>query len=315
MIYFVGRKNQKANNMEEELDRLNEQFSIEGEVGFSEQEGELIYIDVINKFAEATISLYGAHIIQFRPYETFDVLWLSPDSLFEEGKAIRGGIPICFPWFGPHASNSNFPVHGFARIMNWKVVNTESQPKGETLIVLELNSSDATLKYWPYPFKAQLEIIVGASLKVSLGIENTGSETFHYTSAIHSYLNISHIGNVVIEGLKNVSYYQGFGEQLFTQNEDVVKIAHEENRRYINTETEVILHDPAFRRRIKTSKEGSKVTVVWNPGSETAKTISDIPDDGFENFVCIEPANSYDDFIQLAPGEYHSTSGEIGLVE
>ena len=301
--------------MEEELDLLNEQFSIEGEVGFSEQEGDLIYIDVINKYAEATISLYGAHIIQYRPYETFDILWMSPNSNFEEGKAIRGGIPICFPWFGPHASDPTLPVHGFARIMQWKVTKTESMPKGETLIKLELNSSEQTKEFWPYDFKAELDICVGATLKVALRITNTGNEAFQYTSALHTYFHVSDISNIRIEGLQGASYYQGFGNEVFTQEEDLIEIAKEENRRYVDTESDIILHDAAFRRRIKTTKEGSKVTVVWNPWSETVKTMSDIPEDGYETFVCIEPANSYDDFIQLAPGEQHSTAGEIGLME
>lgn len=300
--------------MEEQIELLNDQFSLEGEVGFSEQEGDLIYIDVINKYAEATISLYGAHIIQYRPYETFDVLWMSPDSYFEEGKAIRGGIPICFPWFGPHASESSFPIHGFARIMNWKVVKTESMLKGETLVTLELNSSEETKKYWPFDFKAELDICVGPTLSVALRITNTGKEEFKYTSALHTYFNVSDISHVKIEGLKGASYYQGFGDQIFTQEEDLLEITQEENRRYVNTDSEIILHDAAFRRRIKTEKEGSKVTVVWNPWSETVKKMPDIPEDGFETFVCIEPANSYDNFIQLAPGEQHRTAAVIGLM-
>ncbi|MFA9388360.1 MAG: D-hexose-6-phosphate mutarotase [Prolixibacteraceae bacterium] len=300
--------------MEEEIDLLNEQFSIEGEIGFSEQEGDLVYIDVINKYAEATISLYGAHIIQYNPYNTVDVLWMSPASNFEQGKAIRGGIPICFPWFGPHATDANLPAHGFARILPWNVTKTESSPKGETLITLELNSSEETLKYWPYSFKAELDISVGPQLKVELRITNTGQESFEYTSAIHTYFTISQISNIKIEGLQGASYYSGFGKDIFTQESEFIEIEKEENRRYVNTDSEIILHDPVFRRKIKTSKQGSKVTVVWNPWSETVKTMSDIPEDGYETFVCIEPANSYDDFVKLAPGEKHSTIGVIGLL-
>ena len=299
----------------DELDLLNDQFGIEGELGFSEQEGDLIYIDVVNKYAEATISLYGAHIIQFRPYNSFDVLWMSPSSNFEVGKAIRGGIPICFPWFGPHASDSSLPAHGFARILPWQVVKTSTTDKYETEIVLELNSSEKTKEYWPYDFKAELLICVGAELTVELSITNTGHQTFQYTSAIHTYFYVSEIANVKIEGLQGASFYKGFGNEVFTQEDEAIEIRQEENRRYVNTESDIILHDTVFQRKIKTSKKGSKVTVVWNPWSETVKTMNDIPEDGFETFVCIEPANSYNDFIELAPGEQHSTVGVIGQVE
>lgn len=299
----------------EELDLLNDQFSIEGEIGFSQQEGDFIYIDVVNKYAEATISLYGAHIIQYNPYNTFDVLWMSENSSFEAGKPIRGGIPICFPWFGPHATDPKMPAHGFARIMPWKVTKTESMPKGETLIVLELNSSEETKKYWPYDFKAELEICVGAELKIELRVTNTGKESFKYTSALHTYFYVSGIENIKVDGLKGANYYSGFGNEVFTQETDFIEITKEENRRYVDTDANVTLYDSAFKRRVKTAKEGSKVTVVWNPWSETVKTMPDIPEDGFESFICIEPANSYNDFIELAPNEKHSTVGVIGLVE
>lgn len=298
----------------DELDLLNDQFGIEGELGFSEQEGDLIYIDVVNKYAEATISLYGAHIIQFRPYNSFDVLWMSPTSNFEVGKDIRGGIPICFPWFGPHASDSSLPAHGFARIMHWQVVKTNTNANYETEIVLELNSSEKTKEYWPYDFKAELLICVGAELKIELQITNTGHQTFQYTSAIHTYFYVSEISNVKIEGLQGASYYKGFGNELFTQHSETIEIRQEENRRYVNTESDIILHDTVFQRKIRTAKKGSKVTVVWNPWSDTVKTMNDIPEDGFETFICIEPANSYDDIIKLDPGEQHSTVGIIGQV-
>ncbi|MDA3929019.1 MAG: D-hexose-6-phosphate mutarotase [Prolixibacteraceae bacterium] len=301
--------------MEEEIDLLNEQFSIEGELCFSEKKDGLIFIDVMNKYAEATISLYGGHIIQYKPYDSFDVLWMSPDSNFEVGKAIRGGIPICFPWFGPHASDSLMPAHGFARLLNWEVTKTETTVKGETLITLELNSSEETKKYWPYDFKMELDLCIGSSFKVELRITNTGEKEFSYTSAIHTYFNVSEISNVQIEGLKGATYYSGFGNELLTQESNLIEISKEENRRYVNTESDIILHDSAFNRKIKTSKKGSKVSVVWNPWSETAKAFKDMPDDGYQTFVCIEPANSYDDFIQLAPGENHSTVGVIGLVK
>lgn len=297
----------------EDLDQLNEQFSIEGKLNFTDMDGDIIFADITNKFAETSICLYGAQVTHYRPLETFNVLWMSPNSNFEVGKAIRGGIPICFPWFGPHVTDKTLPAHGFARLMYWKVVKTESTLKGETMLTLQLNSSDETKKYWPHDFKMEIDFLIGASLRVELRVTNTGYSDFNYTSAIHTYFNVSEIGNVSIEGLQGVSYYSGFGNKIITQEDELIEIKQEENRRYVNTDADIILHDSVFGRKVVTSKEGSKVTVVWNPWSETVKMMDDIPDDGYQTFVCIEPANSYNDFVQLAPGEKHSTVGKIGL--
>ena len=297
----------------EEIEYLNDRFSIEGELFFTEMEGDLVFAEITNKYAEATICLYGAHLTHFRPQNTFDVLWMSTESNFKIGKPIRGGIPICFPWFGSNAINTNLPIHGFARLMYWEVIRAESKLSGETGLTLRLNSSEDTKKYWPFDFTAEIDISVGATLKVELRITNTGDKDFEYTSAIHSYLNVSEIGNVAIEGLQGVSYYKGNENELFTQDTEYLSILQEENRRYINTQGDVVLHDSAFQRKIVTSKQGSRVTVIWNPWSETVKTIADIPNDGYQTYVCIEPANAYDDFIQLKPGEKHSTIGYLGL--
>lgn len=296
-----------------DIEELEDRFGIEGELGFTETEGDLISISVFNKYADAEISLYGAHVISFIPHGTFGVLWMSPDSFFEVGKPIRGGIPVCFPWFGPHPSDPEKPLHGFARLMYWDVIETASVATGETLIRLELNSSQETKKYWPYDFCAQLTIVVGRKLEVSLNISNTGESDFSYTAALHSYFNISGIENIEIRGLEGVAYYDGSGDELLKQETPVLEIKKEENRRYINTDADCIIIDPVFNQAVRVSKEGSNVTVVWNPGEETAEKIEDISGDSYQAFVCVETVNAYNDTIHLHQGEKHNTTTRIGL--
>src|SRR5574344_2572245 len=270
------------------IDELEDRFSIEGEVGFYEGDGHLIYISVCNKYADAEICLYGAHVTSFIPNGSFDMLWMSPDSDFEVGKPIRGGIPLCFLRFGPHATDPSKPAHGFARLMYWDVAETASLENGETLVKLQLNASDETRAYWPFDFRAELSIIVSRTLSVSLNIFNTGSQPFEYSAALHSYLSVSEIKNVLVEGLQGVSYYNGFGNELTVQQENLIKIEKEENRRYVNANSECLIFDTIFRRVITAAKEGSNVTVVWNPWEETCAKMNDMPDDGYQDFICVE---------------------------
>jgi len=296
-----------------DIEKLDDQFSIEGELGFNETDGELISISIYNKFADVELCLYGAHIIRYIPHGSFDVLWMSQASNFEVGKPIRGGIPVCFPWFGPHLSENEKPIHGFARLMYWDVIETASFETGETLVRLQLCSSEETKQYWPFDFKATLSVLIGKKMEVKLTIKNTGYQNFEYSAALHSYFSVSGIENIGIKGLESASYYNGNESELITQETELLEIKKEENRRYINTIGDCVILDPIFNRSIRVSKTGSKVTVVWNPGEETSSKMDDISEGGFEEFVCVETVNAYNDIIKLSSGQEHTTATAIGF--
>lgn len=297
------------------IEELEDKFSIEGEVGFAELEDDLVFITVSNKYADADICLYGAHVTNFKPYRTMEMLWMSPESNFKEGNPIRGGIPVCFPWFGPHKTEPEKPMHGFARLMYWDVQEISAQATGETLVRLQLCSSDKTKKYWPFDFCAEMIINIGQTLSVNLEVTNTSSETFEYTSALHSYFSLSAIENISIEGLQNTKYIDQLESGDFIQDTTTLQIQKAETRHYYDTETTCVIDDSIFRRRISVAKSGSKVTTVWNPWKETCSKIDDMPDDAFETFVCVEAVNAFNNVIQLAPDETHETSVTIGLEE
>jgi glucose-6-phosphate 1-epimerase len=296
-----------------DIDELDDKFSIEGEVGFAELEEDLVFIMVSNKHADAEICLYGAHVTSFKPRGNMDLLWMSPESSFEEGKPIRGGIPVCFPWFGPHKTDSDKPQHGFGRLMYWDVVSTSTNSSAESVIKLQLVSSDETKAYWPYDFVAEMTFVVGKKLTVALKVTNTSGEPFDYTCALHTYYSLSAIDSISIEGLQGVTYYNQLTGENGVQEEEKLEITEALTRHYLNTETPVIIDDSAFRRRIKVDKAGSKVTTVWNPGAETCANIGDLPDDGYETFVCVEATNAFDFPISIAPGESFATSAIIGI--
>jgi glucose-6-phosphate 1-epimerase len=298
-----------------DIDELDEKFSIEGEVGFAELEEDLVFITVSNKYADADICLYGAHVTSFKPRNSMEILWMSPDSSFEEGTPIRGGIPVCFPWFGPHKTDPEKPQHGFARLMYWDLLETATLPSGETMVRLQLCSSEETKTYWEYDFCAEMKIIIGTTLNVTLKVTNTSEVPFEYTCALHSYFSLSAIENLSIEGLEGTSYFNQLTGEKDVQKEYFLHIQEPLTRHYLGTETPVVIEDSAFNRRIKVDKSGSKVTTVWNPGEETCAKIGDLPDDAWETFVCVEATNAFDFPVQLAAGESFETSTIIGLEE
>jgi len=298
-----------------DLDELDEKFSIEGEVGFAELEEDLVFVTVSNKYADADICLYGAHVTSFRPQNSMDLLWMSPDSSFEVGKPIRGGIPVCFPWFGPHKTDSEKPQHGFGRLMYWDVAGTSTLPGGETQVRLQLCSSEETKVYWPHDFCAEMIFTVGQTLVATLKVTNTSAKPFEYSCALHSYYSLSAIENITISGLQGVGYYNQLTSENGVQEEELLRIEGPLTRHYLNTESPVVIFDHIFRRKIKADKSGSKVTTVWNPGEETCAQIGDLPDDAYETFVCVEATNAFNYPISLQPGESYETSVVIGLEE
>jgi glucose-6-phosphate 1-epimerase len=296
------------------IKQLNQEFAIKGHVEFISGQGGFAVAKIHNKLGSAIISLYGAHVQSFIPASQKELLWMSPESLFEKGKPIRGGIPVCFPWFGPHATDSSKPLHGFARINDWKVNKTDVLADGSTLLLLTFVSNRHTLQIWPYKFEAQINLIVGKTLELTLTYKNTGSEAFVCSDALHSYLNISDITKIGIVGLDGHYYYWGSGKEADNrQAEEKLVISREENRRYINHSGDCLLSDDGWKRNIRVAKHGSRVTVVWNPWIEASKTMGDLPDDGYQTFVCIEAANTYDDSIMLHPGEDHSITAIMGV--
>ena len=224
---------------------------------------------------------------------------------------------MCFPWFGPHSTDKSKPQHGFGRLQYWTVAGTKETGSGETVITLSLKESANSLQLWPHVFTVTAEFIIGKNLEVKLTVDNNGKEPFEYSDALHTYFNIGSIDTIALEGLQNATYYDAFGTALKTQAGKTLYFATETNRRYVHTKADCIIHDNDLKRKVSVKKSGSNVTVVWNPGEDTAKTIADMNDEGYKTFVCVEPANAYPgiDVINLAPGQSHTLSTLIEVME
>ena len=299
--------------MSDPIDTLNAQFAIAGHVGFCAGENGLPKAQISNALATAEVYLHGAHITAFRPQGHENVLWMSPLAQFQPGKAIRGGVPVIWPWFGPHGTDSSKPQHGFARTAEWQVSATESLADGSTQLQLMLTDSDTTRALWPHAFELLLTITVGTELTIDLTGHNTGDQPFTAGGALHSYFAIGDVTQMVITGLEGREYIDQLdGRQIKPQTGDV-HIRREVDRIYVNSDDTCVIHDALLRRQIQVRKSGSHTTVVWNPWQEKVKAMADFSDDGFQTMVCIEAANADEDVVWLAPGEEHTLSQIISV--
>ncbi len=285
---------------------LNTQFGIANKITFQPFEHTIV-AELQNQHATARVALYGAHVLSFIPNKQEDILFVSPNAVFKDGKAIRGGIPVCWPWFGSHPVDATLPSHGFARISNWEVINTSANDETVS-IELGLSANSATMQLWPYRFEASLLVKMGKQLTVELKTRNTDNKLFEVSAALHSYFNISDIEKVTLEGLANVEYLDDVENASGHQSEQLLCFGQRFDRRYKTSDT-AIIHDQ--KRDITIAKSGSQITVVWNPGEELAMQMSDLAE-GYRNMLCVEAANSLDDTITIQPGQEHILSTIIG---
>ncbi len=298
-------------NCDNAICMLNDRYSIPGEVFFKEGQGGFTTVCVNNKYAAAEISLHGAHVMSYTPHGEKPVLWMSGSSNFQPDKPIRGGIPVCWPWFGGHPSDKDKPSHGFARITDWHVADTDTVKDG-TLVILQLTERNITANFREFPFDIRMEVLVGSELHVSLVIVNTGKEKMSFSAALHSYFNISDIASVSVEGLANCKYLDTL-DHIFKVQKGIITFDAETDRVYLNTQAACIIDDPGFNRRIRIAKSGSNSTVVWNPWIEKSKRMPDFGDEEYHTMLCIETTNAENDARIIAPAERHTLKAIIGL--
>lgn len=259
--------------------------------------------------ATGRIALNGAHVTDWIPEGHDPVLYMSADAILETGKPIRGGIPVCWPWFGPHPTDSSKPAHGFVRQMAWEVDVARESDTGVD-IVLKLQDSTETKAFWPHSFQVRMHVHMGASLQVSLQAQNTGSTAWSMTGALHTYLNVEDVRKISIHGLHGTQYVEGRLSPDKRPQSGTIIIDQEVDRMYVSDAT-VIVHDPLWKRELVIEKAGSLATVVWNPWIEKSKRLADLPDEAYPEFLCVEAANAGEDVITVQPGHEHLLTQRI----
>jgi glucose-6-phosphate 1-epimerase len=299
-----------------ELQTISDQFTIPGVLAFSQTEQGLIRANITTPACTAEFYLQGAQITQWQPTGQEPVLFLSERSFFTPGKAIRGGIPIIFPWFGartasPDDPRTDGPSHGFARISEWTLAFAALA--GDDLhLTLTLGPSDASRSLGYDQFALVYEITVGAELHLQLTVSNQDSKPLNFEEAFHTYFSIGDSQQVSIIGLSDTEYLDKTDNfKRKRQTDPLLKLTGETDRPYLDTVVPVNVDDPVLRRRITVDKSESKSTVVWNPWSTLTATLPDMSPLCWLTMVCIETANVATNAITLNSGEHHTMEAHI----
>lgn len=290
---------------------LNKEFGIDSELGFADIDGEPIAW-IRNNACAATIARTGAQLLSWYPHGQSEVLWVSEMRPKSPDQPSRGGVPVCWPWFGPHPKDSAKPNHGFVRTRRWTVVSsapTNSRQATELTLRTETGPSDLVL--WPHRAEVCLKLIAGATLRIELTTHNTGEEGFDLTQALHSYFQVADIGQVEVEGFDGHDYLDKVDDYARKRQSGPITINGEVDRIYLGHTGPAVIRDAALGRAIVVTKSGSTSSVVWNPWKWRAKQLGDLGSAGYRKMVCVETANAGEDVVRLEPGGRHTLSAEF----
>lgn len=284
---------------------LNQRFGIEGTVSFIENDDDFVTIEVNNPLASATIALQGAHLMQYQPKGEQPLIWLSPEAKLVTGKSIRGGVPVCWPWFGAHASNPSLPAHGFARTVPWRLNQVQQLPGGATRLEFELDRIATERAGWSQPCTVRNIITVGETLQHELVTTNLDNKPMPVSEALHTYFQVGDVRQTTVNGLEGCDYLDKVRDFERDRQQGPVSFRGEVDRIYLGTPATLEIRDPVMNRRIVIRSMGSHSTVVWNPWIEKAEQMGDLGSGGYLNMLCVETANAASDAIILAPGAQH----------
>ena len=279
------------------------QFTAEG-VTFSMQD-HIMLINVENKFASAVITTHGASVLSYTPKDGKDLLWVSPTAIYSGEKPVRGGVPICWPWFGA-GKQAGLPAHGFVRNAVWHLEHVTNMDSGVTEVVLTMDATEETLKIWPHNFHLELRIEVGQKLAMSLSTTNKNDYDIEITEALHTYFNVSESAGLLVSGVEGATEHNTLIKPpAVSVCEQAITLTPPMDSVFTNQTDDLVIHDVANGRNIKIEKQQAKSAIVWNPGPEIIKGFADVPEQSWTDFVCVEAGNVFENAITIPAGEKH----------
>jgi glucose-6-phosphate 1-epimerase len=287
------------------IEELNKRFAIAGLAGITVGNNGLPRVSISGPAATAEVYLHGAHLTSWRPAGAEEVIFLSKQSKWAAGHAIRGGIPVCFPWFRNKLDDPKAPSHGVVRTKAWELDSVEKV--GDAVRVsLSTSSDEGTRAWWPYEFNLLHRLTIGAELAQELVMTNTGSQPLRFEEALHTYYRVGGADAVRISGLDQVKYLDNTDNNREKQQQGDIAFTAQTDRAYGDTTHPVEIADPILRRRIRLEKQDSRSTVVWNPWSTGAQSMADLGDDEWRTMACVEAGNIRAFAVDLAPGQQHT---------
>jgi D-hexose-6-phosphate mutarotase len=254
---------------------------------------------------QALVALHGGQVLNWTSGGA-GLLWLSPTARIREGKSIRGGIPVCWPWFGDHPQDATKPAHGFVRQRAWDVIDTEATA-GSVRVTLATMTREADGALWPHQAEVRLTVTLGAGLSLALKTTNTGPAPLQLTQALHTYFRVSDIANAEVTGLDGCSYLDKLAGFARMTQSGAIRFGGEVDRIYVGDTGAVTLADHGMGRRLLIASTGSRSAVVWNPWVDKTARLGDMGSaEAYRQMLCIETANAGDDVVRLAPGAQHA---------
>ena len=254
---------------------------------------------------EAAFALHGAHLVHFQIKGQPPLIYTSSDAIYSSDKAIRGGVPICWPWFGStvETKQKNLPSHGFARTSKWQLNTASENEQGVDIEFLFTSNSD-TKSLWDNDFQVILSAQLTDQIKLTLTTKNTGDRAFNYRGALHSYLYIGDINQFSVNGLAN-TYSDSLDHGVIKNTPQPAYKAGPIDAIFAVNKGDIVLEDKANQRNITIHNQGNDSVVVWNPWKEGAKAFVDMPDDGYKKMFCIESAITAKQGVCIAPNQQH----------
>lgn len=291
---------------------LQKKNTLSNSVSLQTDENDFDFLVIEHDNFDAAFSLHGAHLLHFQLKKQAPIIWLSKTAIFNDKKAIRGGVPVCWPWFGPAGKSlgDNLPGHGFARTSKWSVKNINELSNGVEIEFL-LTDSEETRKLWPHQFELVLKATLTDTVTLALTSTNTGSEPFFYRSALHSYLAISSPEACKITGL-NTHYADMLNAGKAELGDGSLTITKPVDAIYQKAPSAITIADSTYKRNLTVTNTGNDSEVVWNPWVSGAKGFADMPDDGYQTMLCVESAITDPAGETVAAGQSHTLTTTIG---
>jgi glucose-6-phosphate 1-epimerase len=293
-----------------EVSSLHRRFGIPGAAQVVSGNGGLPKVVITAADATGEIYLHGGHVTSWTPKGFDEVLYLSPHSVFQNGHAIRGGVPVSFPWFGDKADDPSAPAHGFVRTKGWELDSIETAGKS-VLVSMSTESGDDTRKWWAHDFHLACRASFGPQLTIELIVTNTGGAPFTFEEALHAYFAIGDTQSAYVRGLDATRFIDKTDRFTEKAQSGDIRFSAETDRVYLATERALELFDPAGKRSLRVQKENSHTTVVWNPWSEKSAALTDLGPGQWKHFVCIETTNVGPFAVELQPGQTYTMTAQV----
>ncbi|MBE9395920.1 D-hexose-6-phosphate mutarotase [Pontibacterium sp. N1Y112] len=263
---------------------------------------------VRNQSCEAVIAVQGAQVLQFKPQTGAELLWLSPNAVFAKGTAIRGGIPVCLPWFGVNQNAPSKPKHGFVRNQDWQLSEIQEPDPKTTLLVFTFASNAEDLALFPHPFTAQLQITLSNEIELKLTLHNHSDSDAEFSWALHSYHPVADLASAAVTGLSGLDYLDNLRGLQPTYQDGNIRFSGEVDRVYESVPTsQQILGEPAITIR----GHNCETAIVWNPGAENAAAMNDVGEGIHQQFICVERGAAFGNRWVLVPNESRQATLQI----